>query len=123
MSKEETYKEQLKVLGVYNDIFDGEIHQLCILERELARARKAWKTTAPNKNTAPNFTDPHYEIIRGLERDILQHRDALGLTPKALARLRKQQPPTENEAPAYFGNAALGTLLTELREVSFESAG
>ena len=120
MSKEDVYKKQLQELGVYNPIFDGEIHQLCILERELARARKAWKATAPNPKAAPNFTDPHYEIIRGLERDILQHRDALGLTPKALARLRKQQPPTENEAPAAFGNQALGTLLTELRLVSNE---
>ncbi len=88
MAKEETYKAQLEELGVYNPAFDGEIHQLCILERELSRARKAWKATAPTKKAAPSFTDPHYEIIQRLQRDILTHRDALGLTPKSLRKIK-----------------------------------
>jgi len=91
MSKETTYREQLEALGVYNEAFDAEIHQLCILERELARARKAWKATAPTKDAAPSFTDPHFAIIRDLTRDILTHRDALGLTPKGIAKLKGKQ--------------------------------
>ena len=36
----------------------------------------------------PSPLDPHYAVIANLRREILAHRDALGLTPKALRRLR-----------------------------------
>ena len=87
MTKEQIYAEQLRALGIYDPAFEPEIKQLAQLERELTRAQKAWSQTAPS-NGKPSFEDPHYEIIRTLRRDILQHRDALGLTPKALQRLR-----------------------------------
>lgn len=46
MAKEDTYRQELVRLGVWQDAFEGELHQLCILERELSRTMKAWKATA-----------------------------------------------------------------------------
>ena len=85
-TKEKKYIEQLQALGVYTPAFDGEIHELCILERELSRARKQWSKTATN-GESPSLSDPLYAVITQIRRDILAHRDALGLTPKALKRL------------------------------------
>lgn len=86
MRKEDVYKKQLESLGIYDPAFDGAIHQLCILERELSRARKQWAATSPN-GAAPSLSHPLYAVITQLRRDILAHRDALGLTPKALKRI------------------------------------
>lgn len=85
-AKEKIYADQLKSLGIYDPAFDGEIHQLCILERELSRARKQWKASATS-GEAPSLSHPLYGVITQIQRDILAHRDALGLTPKALKRL------------------------------------
>ena len=85
-TKEQKYAEQLKTLGVYTPAFDGEIHELCILERELSRARKQWSKTSTN-GESPSLSHPLYAVITQIRRDILAHRDALGLTPKALKRL------------------------------------
>ena len=116
MAKEQTYKQQLIDLGVYNPAFDAAIHMLCIQERELSRAMKAWKTTA-GENEAPLITDPLYAEISKLRRDILARQDALGLTPKGLQRLRKAAAPTGDSAPqASAGNPALANLLSAVRE-------
>ena len=88
MAKEAVYTPQLQELGVYNPAFDSEIHMLCIQERELSRAMKAWKATAPTKNDAPLITHPLYQEIAKLRRDILARKDALGLTPNGLRRIR-----------------------------------
>lgn len=85
-AKEKKYAEQLKALGVYAPAFDGAIHELCILERELSRARKQWSKTAIN-GEPPSLSDPLYAVITQIRRDVLTHRDALGLTPKGLKRL------------------------------------
>ena len=115
MAKEAQYKQQLQSLGVYDPAFDGAIHVLCIQERELSRAMKAWKTTA-GKDAAPSITDPLYAEISKLRRDILARQDALGLTPKGLQRLRRQAvPPSETAPPPASGNAAFGELLNTLR--------
>ena len=115
MTKEQQYKQQLIDLGVYSPAFDAEIHTLCILERELSRTMKAWKATAP-PGGAPLSTDPLYDVIAKQRRDILTHRDALGLTPKGLQRLRRQAPPTgEAAAPVGTSNPALNTLLDGIR--------
>ena len=86
-SKEAKYTEILQDLGIYEPAYDGAIHSLCILERETARLRTAWKQTAP-PGSAPSALDPHYAMIRANERDIQNMRDALGLTPRGLRRLR-----------------------------------
>ena len=116
MSKETQYKQQLQALGVYDPAFDGAIHILCIQERELSRAMKAWKATAA-KDESPSITDPLYAEISKLRKDILARQDALGLTPKGLQRLRRQTAPPSESAPApASGNAAFGDLLNAMRD-------
>lgn len=87
MTREQIYTEQLKQLDVYDPAFDPEIKTLAQLERRLARVQKAWAATAPDGGK-PSFLDPHYPLIIQLEDKILTHREALGLTPKALRRLK-----------------------------------
>lgn len=87
MKAEDKYRLQLTELGIYDPAFDAAIHQLCILERELSRAMKQWKATAPPKE-APLVTSPIYQVIIQLRRDIRASRDELGLTPKALRKLK-----------------------------------
>lgn len=88
MTLEQKYTEQLTELGVYEKAFEPAIHSLAILERELSRAMKEWKKTAPDPKSAPSVLAPQYEIITRLRRDILAARESLGLTPKGLKRLR-----------------------------------
>lgn len=91
MTREQIYTEQLKDLGIYEPAFDPEIRTLASLERDLTRAKKAWSATVP-KGGKPSLLDPHYAVITNLRREILAHRETLGLTPKALRRLRGQAP-------------------------------
>ena len=119
MAKEETYKQQLQDLGVYDPAFDPAIHVLCIQERELSRAMKAWKATAA-KDQAPLITDPLYQEISKLRRDILARQDALGLTPKGLQRLRKNAMPTSADAAPIAGtpNQGFAALMNKLQETA-----
>lgn len=121
MAKEQEYKQQLIELGVYNPAFDSVIHMLCIQERELSRAMKAWKATAAPKEAAL-ITDPLYGEIAKLRRDILARQDALGLTPKALQRLRRQNvqvtQSSEAAAPVSTGNVAFSQLLDSFKEAT-----
>lgn len=86
-TREKTYIEQLQALGIYDPAFDPEIKALATLEREWTAAKKAWAATAP-PGGKPSFLDPHYVVIQNLRREILTHREALGLTPKSLRRLK-----------------------------------
>lgn len=119
-SKEATYRQQLESLGVYDPAFDPAIHVLCIQERELSRAMKAWKATAPSKNDSPLITDPLYQEISKLRRDILARQDALGLTPKGLQRLRKNAAPASADAAPITGTANQGfaNLMNQIREAA-----
>lgn len=112
MTREEAYTKQLTDLGIYDPAFLPEVKQLAQLERELTRAKKAWSKTASD-GKAPSFEDPHYEIIRKLRSDILQHRDALGLTPKAFQRLRGKAAADDSGAVS-SGNRALSAILSSL---------
>lgn len=85
-TKEQIYREQMQALGIYESIFEPEIKTLARVEREYTRAEKAWSSTAA-PGGKPSFLDPHYAIIQRLRAEILQHREALGLTPKALRKL------------------------------------
>ena len=120
MTKEQQYKQQLESLGVYDPAFDGVIHVLCIQERELSRAMKAWKATASGKDESPSITDPMYAEISKLRRDILARQDALGLTPKGLQRIRKNIAPASGDAPPAGGTANRGfaELMDSIREAS-----
>ena len=119
-SKETTYKLQLESLGVYDPAFDPAIHVLCIQERELSRAMKAWKATAPGKDESPLITDPLYAEISKLRRDILARQDALGLTPKGLQRLRKNAPPAAADATPIAGtpNQGFANLMNQIKEAA-----
>ena len=86
MTKEQIYKSQMTELGIYEPVFDPEIRTLARIERELTRAMKAWSDTAP-PGGKPSFLDDRYAVIQKLRAEALQHREALGLTPKALRKL------------------------------------
>ena len=86
-SKETQYAEQLKGLGIYDPAFDPAIHELCILERELSRARKQLKDKSKD-GKPPSYADPLYTAIRQIQTSILAYRDSLGLTPKSLRKLK-----------------------------------
>ena len=118
-SKEAIYRQQLESLGVYDPAFDPAIHVLCIQERELSRAMKAWKATV-SKDQAPLITDPLYQEISKLRRDILARQDALGLTPKGLQRLRKNATPTSSDAAPVTGTANQGfaALMNSIQEAT-----
>lgn len=119
MAKEAEYKRMLETLGVYDPAFDPVIHTLCVQERELSRAMKAWKATAPSKNEAPLITDPLYAEIAKLRRDILARQDSLGLTPKGLQRLRRQQGSSAEAAPiSGTPNQGFAALMDSIREAS-----
>ena len=120
MAKEHTYKQQLMDLGVYDPAFDGAIHILCIQERELSRAMKAWKATASSPKEAPLITDPLYVEISKLRRDILARQDALGLTPKGLQRLRKNAAPASGDAAPIAGtpNQGFAALMNQIKEAA-----
>ena len=120
MAKEATYAKQLQELGVYDPAFDPAIHVLCIQERELSRAMKAWKATVA-KDEAPSITDPLYQEISKLRRDILARQDALGLTPKGLQRLRKNLAPASSEVVPAAGtsNQGFAALMNSIKEAAY----
>ena len=101
-TKEDRYKSQLIALGIYEEAYDPAIHELCVLEREMSRARKQLKGTAQD-GEAPSYADPLYGVVRQLQTNILAYRDALGLTPKSLKKLKGQTgssvPPATAQSP------------------------
>lgn len=97
MTREQTYKQQLEELGIYRKAFDPEIRMLSDMERELQRMRKEWK-----EQGSPAKSKLHEAII-SQRRDILAHRDALGLTPRGLHRI-KREAPEEREDKQVKGN-------------------
>lgn len=93
--KEDQYKEQLRALGIYQSAFDPAIHELAKLERELSRLEKAWRKSWPADPENPDkkvpcYSGTEYAALVSLRRDVLAHRDALGLTPKGYKRLRPE---------------------------------
>lgn len=88
MTLEEKYTEQLQELGVYRRAFDPEIRTLCQMEREYRRLDKEWRAD-------PDYTSKLYESRAKLRREILEHRDSLGLTPKGYKRLRPENKDTD----------------------------
>lgn len=107
-SKEEVYKAQLIELGIYEEAYNSAIKELCMIERELSRARKNLKAkhTGPDKKVDEYayFTDPLYGVVKQLHASALAYKDALGLTPKALKKLKGKthvgrQAPMQIETP------------------------
>lgn len=98
MTKEQVYKAQMKELGIYDPVLDPEISILAQIERDYTRAKKEHSATA-EPGEKPSLLDPHYAVVQKLRDEMLRHREALGLTAKALAKLRPQSDagPTDKE--------------------------
>jgi len=95
-TREQIYTQQLKDLSIWEDAFAPMVKELAQIDRRRTRLQKAWAASAP-PGGKPSFLDPHYALIVQAERDALAYREALGLTPKALRRLRGQ--PTAATGP------------------------
>lgn len=104
MTLEQRYTEQLQELGVYRRAFDPEIKTLCQMEREYRRLDRAWRED-------PDFTSKLYESRAKLRKEILEHRDSLGLTPKGFKRLRPENKDTDEAAGEVH---PFGQLLAEI---------
>ena len=114
MTREQKYREQLTEFGIYQELFEPEIHTLAELERDLQRLNKRWKAdgcpTVDTSGRGPVTSDKTLDAIMALRKEILAHRDALGLTPKGLKRLKREQfeasSPEEGSAVDTSGEAA-----------------
>lgn len=111
MTLEERYTEQLRELGIYRPAFDAEIKLLAQMERELRRMSKAWRAEGSD------YSDPLYSRIAAARRDILAHRDSLGLTPRGFKRLRPEEGSTGVPQSAAFA-AAIERLESQSREMT-----
>ena len=113
MSRENDIRAQMIDLGIYRQAFDPVIHKLCIQERELSRAMKAWKASSPN-----DFESPLYAVILKQRDAIAKLEDRLGLSPKALKTLQRQQPQEADTVAPSNGNAAFSAILDKIREAA-----
>ena len=86
-TREQIYREQLTALGIYDPAFEPLITDLAQMDRRWTRAKKEWAATAP-PGGKPSFLDPTYTALVQIERDRRALREDLGLTPKALRRVR-----------------------------------
>lgn len=120
MKAEDKYRAQMERLGIWDEAFLPTVRDMCILEREIRRVRKAWEETAPwgepDKNGKPRREHPsplddHYTLLRQLSKELQGYREALGLTPKGLRRLRVNTLPVACDPP----EAARLTVLDEIR--------
>lgn len=117
-TREQIYTQQLKDLGIWEDAFAPMVKELAQIDRRRTRLQKAWAASAP-PGGKPSFLDPHYALIVQAERDALAYREAMGLTPKSLRRLRGAVP----EAPAKDGgiSAKLDALLAQAESYDVDS--
>ena len=85
MSKEADYRARMEALGIWDDAFAGAVHDLCMMERDQAKTRTAWRAAlAKGDKKAAELA----ELLMNQDKAIQAHRDALCLTPKALRRLQ-----------------------------------
>lgn len=114
MTLEDRYTDQLRELGIYRPAFDAEIKLLAQMERELRRMSKAWRADGSD------YSDPLYSRIAAMRRDILAHRDSLGLTPRGFKRLRPEDG-TALPAQSTAFAAAIENLEKQSREMSVDA--
>ena len=88
MAREQEYIEQLQAMDVWEPAFAPAIHDLCVTEREYSRAMKAWRQDAQERGAQAQASDPLYATVQQLRREIQTQREALGLTPRGLQKLR-----------------------------------
>lgn len=82
MTREQKYKEQMQQLGIWDEAFVPEVRILAMMERELQRFTKEWKSDGSDPES------PLWGEIKSQRRDILARKESLGLTPKALKRIK-----------------------------------
>lgn len=85
--KEDVYVQQLKSMGIWDEAFSGAVHDLAVLERERSRTRKDWKAAKDDEGAA-EYAAALYDVLLRQQREIDALREALGLTPKSLRRIR-----------------------------------
>lgn len=98
MGREAMIRADMESVGTYNAIFEPTIRQLAKLERELAKAEKAWRASGGQmvaelvNKTGGSYTakEPHYAVVDQLRRDIQALRGQLGLTPSSLKRVKQK---------------------------------
>ena len=111
MSRETEYKARMEALGIWDDAFAGAVHDLCMMERDQAKTRTAWREALKaGDKSAPELA----ELLMSQDKAIQQHRDALCLTPKALRRLQ-QDFGAQSNAPG-ADNVTQLTVLDKVRK-------
>lgn len=85
--KEDVYVQQLKSMGIWEEAFSGAVHDLAVLERERSRTRKDWKAAKDDEDAA-EYAAALYDVLLRQQKEIDALRESLGLTPKALRRIR-----------------------------------
>ena len=111
MTREQIYTAQLKDLGVWHPAFVPAVRTLADLEREHQKTKKAWRAGGAA------FDSVLYPVIERQRRDILAHRESLGLTPKGLRRLKASSivPEANTAADARNGSPAVAALMASLK--------
>ena len=86
MSKESDYKARMETLGVWADAFEGAVHDLCMLERDQAKTRTAWRKALAEGNA--DLTASLFKLLMEQDEAIKAYREALCLTPRAVRKLQ-----------------------------------
>ena len=111
MSKEKEYRARMEALGIWDEAFAGAVHDLCMMERDQAKTRTAWRAAlAEGKRLEATALS---ELLMAQDKAIQAHRDALCLTPKALRKL--QQDFGAGPAPSDADNITPLTALEKVR--------
>ena len=104
-TREEEYTKQLQALGLWEPAFAGAVHDLCMLERDRAAARTAWRKAVKDGDKTAEALGTQ---LMKQDAAIQELRESLCLTPRALRRLRpgfgnllpvKTDDDQEDEAP------------------------
>lgn len=88
MGRKENYIAQLKELDIYEPAFLPAVNDLVTTEHEYSRAMKAWRDDAKRRDAPALTSDPAYGEVLRLRKEISVQREALGLTPRGLQKIR-----------------------------------
>ena len=111
MSKEADYRARMEALGIWDEAFSGAVHDLCMMERDQAKTRTAWRAALAEEKRLE--AEGLAELLMNQDKAIQSHRDALCLTPKALRRLQADFGAQGNEP---MGAKATLTVLDKVRK-------
>ena len=78
MAREDTIRESMRAVGVYNEIFEPAIKSLAKAERQLSRAEKEWRAQGGKmvaelvNKTGAAYTakDPYWTAVEQLRKDV-----------------------------------------------------